>query len=99
MEEKTFLPIGSVVTTRGEKKFLIAARAVFLEEEGEERYFDYAACTYPEGLLGGSIQYFQSKDIAEIVARGYEDENTGRMMESIRAGMKKIKEEKTERAN
>ena len=90
-----FLPIGSVVIVKGGvKKLVIIARAVFAEVDGKQEYFDYGACTYPEGVLGENVLYFQGKDITEVVAKGYADEDDRRMIENIKAGLEKIRQEK-----
>lgn len=95
METKEFLPLGSVVIVKGSvKKLVLIARAIFTEVKGEQKYFDYGACTYPEGVLGENIIYFQHKDIAEVVAKGYVDEDDRRMVENINIGLEKLETEK-----
>ena len=96
---KEFLPIGSTVIVRGSvKKLMIIARAVFAQTEKGEDYFDYGACTYPEGVLGENLLYFQGQDIVEVVAKGYTDEDDGRMIENIRTGLEKMEHEKEQKA-
>ena len=74
-ENIEFLPLGSIVQLKGGvKKIMIIARGAFAVVKGEKRYFDYGACTYPEGVIGDALLYFQHKDIQKIVYRGYEDE-------------------------
>lgn len=95
METKEFLPLGSVVIAKGSvKKLVLIARAIFAEVKGEQKYFDYGACTYPEGVLGENILYLQHKDIAEVIAKGYADEDDRRMVENINAGLEKMEAEK-----
>lgn len=93
-----FLPIGSVVIVKGGiKKLVIIARAIFAEVNGEQKYFDYGACTYPEGLLGENVLYFQGGDITEVIAEGYADEDNRRMIENIKAGLEKIEKGKQQK--
>lgn len=93
-KEKEFLPLGSVVIVKGTvKKLMITARAVFVDVKGEATYFDYGACTYPEGVLSDNMFYFQNKDIAEVVAKGYADEDDIRMQVNIRAGLEKMEKQ------
>ena len=99
METKEFLPLGSVVIVKGSvKKLVLIARAIFTEVNGERKYFDYGACTYPEGVLGENIVYFQHKDIAEVIAKGYTDEDDRRMVENIHTGLEKLEAEKSKAA-
>lgn len=92
---KDFLPIGSIVVVKGSvKKFMVVARAVYAKVAKGEEYFDYGACTYPEGLMGDNILYFEHEDIAEVVYRGYEDEDEKRMLQNIRLGLARIEEER-----
>ncbi len=94
-EEKEFLPIGSIVVVKGTvKKLMLVARAVYVNMDGEQKYFDYGACTYPEGILNENMLYFRKQDIAEVVAEGYADEDEERMLINIRAGLEKAEERK-----
>ncbi|MCM1145142.1 MAG: DUF4176 domain-containing protein [Blautia sp.] len=93
--EKTFLPIGSVVIARGNvKKLLIIARAVFVKTDSGEEYFDYGACTYPEGVLGKNMLYFNQEGVAEVIHKGYADEDEKRMLENIEKGLEKLERDK-----
>lgn len=99
MKEERFLPIGSVVIVKGSvKKVLIIARAVFAQTEDGEKYFDYGACTYPEGVLGENMLYFQHENIAEVIYKGYADEDDKRMLENIESGLKKLESDKKQTA-
>ena len=53
MKEEKFLPLGSVIIVKGSvKKLVLIGRGVVAIFKGEQKYFDYVACTYPEGLIG-----------------------------------------------
>ena len=36
--------------------------------------FDYAGVTYPEGLVGDHVAYFNHIDVAKVVFEGFSDE-------------------------
>lgn len=91
MKEKEFLPLGSVVIVKGSvKKLVIIARAMLADIKGERKYFDYGACTYPEGVIGENMFYFQAEDITEVIAKGYADEDDRRMVENIQEQLKTL---------
>jgi hypothetical protein len=79
-----FLPLGSVVLVRGGvRKIMIVARAVVLDYEGEQTYFDYGACAYPEGLMGDAVLYFNHEDLNRVVFSGFSDDDDELMTENI----------------
>ncbi|MDR0299292.1 MAG: DUF4176 domain-containing protein [Streptococcaceae bacterium] len=76
MENKKFLPLGSIVIVIGTtQKIIIVQRAINYKEKNVEKYFDYGAVMYPEGLMGTEIIYFNQEDIFKIVHEGYTDED------------------------
>jgi len=92
MEEKKFLPIGSIVYVPSTvRKMMIVARGAFVKQENENVYFDYAACTYPEGIIKDELFYFHQEDIQEIVAEGYSDEEEERMRKNLETMIPKMK--------
>ena len=76
MEERVdYLPLGSVVIVHGGvKKYVIVARGLQLKINGDYKLFDYGACTYPEGMMGDRLMYFQASDINKVVFKGYTDD-------------------------
>ena len=73
-DKNRVLPLGSIVTLRGNaKKVIIVARAVSIRQKEKEVYFEYAACGYPEGITNDQLFFLDVKDIAEVVFTGYED--------------------------
>ena len=71
--KKEYLPIGSVVLLKGATK-RIMINGFYAKNESNE-VFDYMGVLYPEGHIGEQFQYmFNHEDIAEIVFRGFEDE-------------------------
>ena len=61
INEKTeFLPLGSIVVVKGGiRKYVVVARALKVNANGRQQHFDYSACTYPEGMAGDRLMYFQ----------------------------------------
>ena len=67
-----WLPIGSVVKVRGYKRsFMVLGRAVL--NDSDSRYYDYCACIYPDGHMGGTLYFFNQDLIARVESEGYED--------------------------
>ena len=67
-----WLPIGSVVKVRGYKRsFMVLGRAVL--NDSDSCYYDYCACLYPDGYMGGTLYFFNQDLIAQVESEGYED--------------------------
>lgn len=91
-EKKEFLPLGSIVLLNGSvKKLMILARGAFTNIKGKQRFFDYGACTYPEGVIGDTMLYFNGKDIVKVVSRGYSDEEEDLMQENLMRNVELLK--------
>ncbi len=74
MERIDYLPLGSVVyLNNGTKKLMIVGRGLLLNNEGEVNYFDYSGVTYPEGIQGDSMAYFQHESVKKVVFTGFTD--------------------------
>ena len=83
-DNKEFLPIGTVVLLKGGKKeLMITSYCIFPQgdviEKGQQvktedgKYYEYGACTYPEGLISSEqIFCFNRDKIAKICYMGYE---------------------------
>ena len=75
MTIKDLLPIGSIVLLKDGEKRLMIAGVMQQEADGSGKEYDYMGVLYPEGHIGEQFQYmFNHEDIAEIVFRGFEDE-------------------------
>lgn len=74
METKELLPIGSIVLLKeGTKKLMVFGVRQTDEQSGRE--YDYVGVVYPEGNLGNDTWFlFDHENIAEVIFRGYEDE-------------------------
>ena len=72
MPADEWLPIGSVVKFRGYKRsFMVLGRAVL--NDSDSCYYDYCACLYPDGYMGGTLYFFNQDLIARVESEGYED--------------------------
>ncbi|MBP5494322.1 MAG: DUF4176 domain-containing protein [Lachnospiraceae bacterium] len=85
-----FLPLGSIVELIGVKdvKFMVVSRAVLLGDE--KKYFDYAACVYPIGVVEDKLTYFMKSDILRTVKLGFHDEDDELMISNIMDGLKEL---------
>lgn len=84
MEKINFLPIGSLVYLNGgNKKIMVISRAIAMKLNGENVYFEYGGCTYPEGLLGDAVAYFNREDVAKVLVKGYTDEEEVTMVSNL----------------
>ena len=91
MNKIDFLPIGTVLYVKGGfEKVMIVSRGLMVNIGESNHYFDYGACRYPQGLIKDEIMYFNKEDIANVVARGYEDENSEALNESINHWFNKL---------
>lgn len=79
-EEKTLLPLGSLVIIKGAlKKLMIVNRANVVADN----YFDYGAILYPEGMIDENLAYFNQEDILKIVSKAYSDDDDELMVEQL----------------
>lgn len=96
-ERRKVLPLGSVILVKGSvKKLVLIGRGVVAIFKGEQKYFDYVACTYPEGLIGENVLYLNHEDIEEVIQKGFQDEDDFRMQKSLKEhldGLLKIENE------
>ena len=73
MENKAYLPIGSVVLLKnGKKRVMIYGRKV--KVNGEEKVYDYLGCLYPEGALDSKhAVLFDHDQIQMLYFIGFQD--------------------------
>lgn len=84
MERVDFLPLGTIVQIKGSvKKSMIIARALAAKMGEDTRYFDYGGVTYPEGLIGDAIQYFNVDSVEEVVFCGFADKDDELMVKNL----------------
>lgn len=79
-EKKSFLPLGSVVILTGSvKKLFIVSRGSIVEN----KFYDYGALLYPEGMIDTNIAYFNHDDILKVVHEGYSDTDDQLILEIL----------------
>ncbi|MFA8437461.1 DUF4176 domain-containing protein [Pueribacillus sp. YX66] len=80
---ENLLPLGTLVYLEdGTKKIMIVGRGAVVEDEesGDDVYFDYMGCAYPEGIDPENAIFFNEENIDEILHKGYSDEEEQRFM-------------------
>lgn len=83
MDIRDLLPIGSVVLLeRGTKRLMVSGVKQTDNETGVE--YDYIGVIYPEGSIGDQGSFlFNHENIADIVFRGFEDEERDSFIERL----------------
>lgn len=72
MENHTYLPIGSVVMLKDQKRRVMIYGRRLQDKNGKK--YDYLGCLYPEGYLNdGNVIVFNHDDIAMIFFIGFQD--------------------------
>ncbi|MCI8467728.1 MAG: DUF4176 domain-containing protein [Bacilli bacterium] len=73
MEE--LLPIGSVVLLQDGVKKIMITGYMAVNQEDEQKIYDYSGCIYPEGLLSSDqcLLFFHNQ-IKEVFFEGYKGE-------------------------
>ena len=93
MEEKqqdNMLELGSVVILKaGEQPLMVIARGSLYNNNGTIGYFDYMACPYPGGYMGGDVFFFNQEDVKEILFRGYHEKMEDQFRALYREQIKK----------
>lgn len=79
-----YLPLGSVVILKGGiKKLIIVARGLQIKYGEEDKFFDYGASEYPEGIVGDKLAYFNHDGIRKVVFEGYSDDDDKVVVDNI----------------
>ncbi|MBE5860193.1 MAG: DUF4176 domain-containing protein [Butyrivibrio sp.] len=66
MFNELLLPVGSVVLLKGgEKRVVICGRIQM--KNGDDKVYDYSACTFPEGIVDPGKMVFFNRDMIERV--------------------------------
>ena len=76
MDRIPYVPLGSIILLNGSyEKVIIVGRGLIVKNgAGNNVIFDYAGVTYPEGLVGDHVAYFNHIDVAKVVFEGFSDE-------------------------
>ncbi|MHC5279426.1 DUF4176 domain-containing protein [Listeria kieliensis] len=78
------LELGTIVYLKeGSKKVMIIGRNQTIKKDEDERFFDYAACAYPEGIYPEEMLFFNEENIDRVVFQGYSDEDEVRYQELV----------------
>ena len=86
------LSIGTIIYLKeGTGKLMILNRGPIIELDGEEQFFDYAACNYPQGLDVENTLYFNEENIDEIIFEGYQDDDEKRFQKLYKEWMEENK--------
>ena len=81
---KEYLPLGSIVELEGRLlKSMIVARGAVVDKGGARCYYDYGACSYPEGMTGKELIYFNEDAVEHVVSRGHTDDQEGRIVRAL----------------
>jgi hypothetical protein len=88
-QERSFLPLGSVVILNGSvKKLLIVSRGSVVEDV----FYDYGAFLYPEGMIDANVAYFDHTDILKVVHEGYADDDNELALEILNDAYARFRE-------
>lgn len=73
--ENKYLPVGTVVALKdGAKNIMITGFCVLSNEEN--KYYDYSACFYPEGIVSSDINLlFNHSQIEKVLYMGFVDDS------------------------
>jgi hypothetical protein len=98
MDNKEFLPIGSVVKLKGAQKNLMVTGYLSIIPETREE-FDYCGCLWPIGYLDSkTLTLFNKNAIEKVIHEGYSDaeqkEFSQKLIELSKEIEEKMKEEK-----
>lgn len=74
-KNEKYLPIGTVVLLKDAKKRMMITGFCCVDEQNQEKMFDYSGCLYPEGIVSSDKNLlFDHDQIEKIFALGYSDE-------------------------
>ena len=72
MEDKKYLPLGSVVLLEGGKKKVMITGFCIEAKETPDKIYDYCGCVYPEGVIRSDLTcVFDHSQIKQILFKGY----------------------------
>ncbi len=92
MNDKKYLPIGTVVILKGGTKKLMITGFCSIPK-GEHKIYDYTGCMYPEGILSSSSSFlFDHEQIENVFFKGYNDEEEIAFKERLNGMIEKINE-------
>lgn len=99
-ERVDYLPLGSIVILKGGvQKVVICARGLVTMVTNPAGFFDYGGAMYPQGIIGDQILYFNHKDIAKVVFKGFTDDDDVMMTDNINEWFEKSEVERADTSN
>lgn len=85
MNEKKYLPIGSVVLLDGGEKKLMVTGYCVRTSENPNKIYDYSGCFYPEGIIrSNESAIFDHHQIKEIFFTGYYNDEASTLIARLR---------------
>lgn len=66
------------------------------QDKWKRAIFDYAACAYPEGMVGDRLMYFQHSDVSKVVFEGFSDDDEKMMCANIQKAMEMLEIERAD---
>lgn len=99
MEEKNFLPIGTVVLLKGAKRKIMITGYLPIYKK-KNKVYDYSACLWPIGYLDSETMIAFDKEVIEKVCFvGYSNEEQQQFYETISSHDKNEVKELLEKEN
>ena len=84
MNNKKFLPLGTVVLLKGGKKRLMITGFCIIPNIEDKKMYDYCGCLYPEGNVSSDeMALFNNDQIEKIFSLGYSDDEEKKFKEKL----------------
>ncbi len=72
MEERKYLPIGTIVLLNGGSKKIMITGFCVIPNDNTHKLYDYSGCLYPEGVINSNeVCLFNHEQINKIIFKGY----------------------------
>ncbi len=85
MEQKKYLPIGTVVLLKNSQKRLMIIGFCTFDGEDNEKIYDYSGCFFPEGLISSNqIFLFNHNQIERIYSMGFVDNEAKEFQDKLK---------------
>lgn len=85
-ESGDVLPLGTIISLKdsNDKLMIIGWTQMQIDNDDNDKIYDYAACKYPEGVFSGKdIRPFNDEDIGRIYFYGYIDDDSTKMRKEV----------------
>lgn len=95
-----YLPLGSVVLMKDAKKRVMVTGYAIKTPESGDKLWDYIGCIWPEGMISPDKNLlFDHKDIHQIYAIGYTDEEQKKFLEVLNKATELNEQRQSENTN